>query len=175
MTLTPTIEKFILHWGEMGAKWGINRTVAQIQALLFVSEEPLNAEQISELLGVARSNVSTSIRELINWGIVKSAPVMGDRKEYFTTIKDVWKLFQIIMAERKKREIDPTTAILGECVEEADASNEAYASERLAELLDFINTMSSCYDKFQGVPVGALTSMINMSDEVGRFFGKKSA
>lgn len=173
MTLTPTIEKFILHWGEMGARWGINRTVAQIQALLYVSEEPLNAEQISELLGVARSNVSTSIRELINWGIVKNAPVMGDRKEYFTTITDVWQLFQIIIAERKKREIDPTTAILADCVDEADPGKEAYTRERLEELLDFINTMSACYEKFKGVPIGAMTSMVNMSDELGRFFGKK--
>src|SRR4029078_3653722 len=104
MKLTPAKEKFILHWGEMGTKWGINRTVAQIHALLHVSQKPLDAEEIAETLGIARSNVSTSLKELQSWGIVKVTHVMGDRRDHFESVHDVWALFQIIMDERKKRE-----------------------------------------------------------------------
>src|SRR6478736_3112940 len=123
--LTPVQEKFILHWGEMGARWGINRTVAQIHALLFISPKPLNAEEIAETLSVARSNVSTSLRELQSWGIVKIVHVMGDRRDHFESMKDVWEMFQIVLDERKRREIDPTLAILRECLAEAvKAGNE---------------------------------------------------
>src|SRR5436853_5310976 len=104
MTLTPVMEKFILHWGEMGARWGINRTVGQIHALLYLSEKPLHAEEISDLLGVARSNVSTSLKELQNWGIVRIVHVMGDRRDHFESMKDVWEMFRTILDERKKRE-----------------------------------------------------------------------
>src|SRR3954462_4094986 len=114
MTLTPTIEKFILHWGEMGTRWGINRTVAQVHALLYISPKPLHAEEIAETLGVARSNVSTSLKELQSWGIVRLAHVMGDRRDHFESMKDVWEMFRVIMDERKKRECDPTMHLLKE-------------------------------------------------------------
>src|SRR5438309_11938563 len=122
--LSPVQQKFVLHWGEMGTRWGINRTVAQIHALLYVSPKPLDAEEIAETLGVARSNVSTSLKELQGWGIVKVVHVMGDRRDHFESVKDVWSLFQIIMDERKKREIDPTLAVLRECVELAKNEKE---------------------------------------------------
>ena len=109
-TLSPVTQKFVLHWGEMGARWGINRTMAQIHALLFVSEKPLHAEEICEVLGVARSNVSTSLRELQNWQVVKITHVMGDRRDHFETIKDVFEMFRTIAVERKKRELDPTVS-----------------------------------------------------------------
>src|SRR5881397_2735342 len=99
--LTPVQQKFLLHWGEMGTRWGINRTVAQIHALLFLSPAPLNAEDIADALSVARSNVSTSLRELQGWGIVKVVHVMGDRRDHFETIKDVWELFRQVLDERK--------------------------------------------------------------------------
>src|SRR5882757_10849315 len=102
MTLTPIQERFILHWGEMGARWGINRTVAQIHALLYLSPKPLNAEEITETLCVARSNVSNSLRELQGWGIVKLGHVVGDRRDHFESLKDVWEMFPIIVDERKK-------------------------------------------------------------------------
>src|SRR5438094_4202053 len=111
-TLNPVMQKFILHWGEMGARWGINRTVAQIHALLYLSEKPLPAEEIADTLGVARSNVSTSLRELQNWGIVRIAHVMGDRRDHFESMKDVWEMFRLILDERKKRECDPTLHLL---------------------------------------------------------------
>src|SRR5689334_25059566 len=115
VTLKPIQEKFILHWGEMGTRWGINRTVAQIHALLFLSPKPLNAEEIAETLGVARSNVSNSLKELQGWGIVRVVHVMGDRRDHFESLKDVWEMFRTITDERKKRETDPTLGILREC------------------------------------------------------------
>src|SRR5215813_1945028 len=119
--LTPIQQKFILTWGEMGARWGINRTVAQIHALLYLSAKPLHAEEIASTLGVARSNVSTSLRELQGWGIVRVAHIFGDRRDHFETPKDVWELFRIIVEERKKREADPTLEMLRSVVAEAKA------------------------------------------------------
>src|SRR5438552_7002935 len=114
--LKPIQQKFILHWGEMGARWGINRTVAQIHALLFLSPKPLHAEEIAETLSVARSNVSTSLKELQSWGIVRIVHVLGDRRDHFESIKDVWELYRQVMDERKRREIDPTLTLLRDCV-----------------------------------------------------------
>ena len=118
MPLTPIEQRFILHWGEMGTRWGINRTVAQVHALLFVSPKPLHAEEIANTLTVARSNVSTSLRELQGWGIVRVAHVLGDRRDHFESVKDVWEIFRIVSQERKRREIDPTLRVLQECVGE---------------------------------------------------------
>src|SRR5579872_1448881 len=119
-SLTPIAEKFVLHWGEMGTRWGINRTVAQIHALLYLSSRPLNAEEIAETLSVARSNVSTSLKELQGWGIVKVVHVLGDRRDHFESMKDVWEMFRVIVEQRKRRELDPTLALLRECAAEAD-------------------------------------------------------
>src|SRR5271169_2936001 len=117
--LNPVQQKFILHWGEMGTRWGINRTVAQIHALLYLSPRPLQAEEILETLRVARSNVSTSLKELQGWGIVRMVHVLGDKRDHFESLKNVWEMFRIVLDERKKREIDPTAQMLRECVAEA--------------------------------------------------------
>src|SRR5580692_10590321 len=117
--LSAAEQKFILHWGEMGTKWGINRTVAQIHALLYISLKPLNAEEIAETLAVARSNVSTSLKELQGWRIIKLVHVMGDKRDHFESMKDVWEMFRIVLDERKRREIDPTMALLEECISDA--------------------------------------------------------
>src|SRR2546427_4320308 len=132
-TLTPVAQKFILHWGEMGTRWGINRTVAQVHALLFLSPRPVAADEISETLSVARSNVSTSLRELQGWRIVRVVHVLGDRRDHFESIKDVWEIFRIVSEERKRREIDPTLNVLAEGVQEveSDARGDAYTRERL--------------------------------------------
>ena len=119
VTLTPAAQKFVLHWGEMGQAWGINRTMAQVHALLFVAPSPLDAEEISTLLDVSRSNVSTSLRELITWGVVRRVHIIGDRRDRFEALKDVMETFRVIMAERKRREMDPTIALLEHCVDEA--------------------------------------------------------
>src|SRR3977135_472633 len=135
MELTPVTEKFVLHWGEMGARWGINRTVAQIHALLFLSPKPLHAEDIAETLSVARSNVSNSLRELQGWGIVKLVHVMGDKRDHFESMKDVWEMFRVVLDERKKLELDPTLAMLRECIEDAKKSGAAdkFTEQRLRD------------------------------------------
>src|ERR1700733_7747696 len=122
--LTPIQQKFILHWGEMGTRWGINRTVAQIHALLFISPKPLHAEDIAETLSVARSNVSTSLKELQGWGIIKLVHVLGDKRDHFESMKDVWEMFRVVLDERKRREIDPTLVMLRECIAEVSTQKE---------------------------------------------------
>src|SRR5215831_20654407 len=121
--LTSIQQKFILHWGEMGTRWGINRTVAQIHALLYISPKPLNAEEIVETLSVARSNVSNSLKELQGWGIVKLVHVMGDKRDHFESMKEVWEMFRVVLDERKRREIDPTVHMLQEFISEAAKNN----------------------------------------------------
>lgn len=142
-------EKFILHWGEMGTRWGINRTMAQVQALLFISEQPLSADEVMNELQISRGNVSMSLRELINWGIVNKMHIKGERKEFYTTEKDVWELFKIILRERKKREIDPTVDVLHNLLqrlEEIDHADKAYLQAQLMSLLEFVETGTSLYD-----------------------------
>src|SRR5579859_6815181 len=133
--ITPVQQKFVLHWGEMGTRWGINRTVAQIHALLYISPKPLNAEDIAETLAVARSNVSTSLKELQGWRIVKLVHVLGDKRDHFESMKDVWEMFRIVLDERKRREIDPTMAILEECIADAakEKGTDKHTEERLRE------------------------------------------
>lgn len=141
--LSTAAKRFILHWGEMGSRWGVNRTVAQVHALLYVAPGPLNAEEIASTLSVARSNVSTSLRELQAWGIVKVVHVLGDRRDYFEAIQDPWELFRAIMAERFQREIEPTLGVLQELVAEAEGKRgaEAETRERLVHLCEFFKTL----------------------------------
>src|SRR6266550_8165264 len=138
--LPPVAQKFILHWGEMGTRWGINRTVAQVHALLFLSEKPLPADEIAKTLGVARSNISTSLHELQNCGIVRIVHVIGDRRDHFESMKDVFAMFRIIARERKKREIEPTIRVLRDCIGESSKPKSAapYTRDRLTELLNFL-------------------------------------
>src|SRR5215813_10642444 len=149
MPLLPIEQRFVLHWGEMGTRWGINRTVAQVHALLFVSPKPLHAEEIATTLSVARSNVSTSLRELQGWGIVRVVHVLGDRRDHFETAKDVWEIFRTVSEERKRREIDPTLRTLNECVQELKAAgpNEACTRERLESMLEFLTTMTGLFEE----------------------------
>src|SRR5437016_807191 len=119
MSLSSIEQRFILHWGEMGTRWGINRTVAQVHALLYISPRALNAEEIASTLAVARSNVSTSLRELQGWGIVRLVHVLGDRRDHFESVKDVWEMFRIIVDERRKREAAPTLAMLRDAMTDA--------------------------------------------------------
>src|SRR5678810_371833 len=138
-TLSSVQQTFILHWGEMGTRWGVNRTVAQVHALLYISPQPLNADDIVEALDVARSNVSTSLKELQGWGIVKLVHVLGDKRDHFESMKEVWAMFRVVLDERKKREIDPTVALLRECIAEVkrDGEKDEYAERKLGELQDF--------------------------------------
>jgi len=170
-TLTPAAERFILHWGEMGARWGINRTVAQIHALLYLSPRPLHAEEIARLLSVARSNVSGSLRELQGWGIVRVAHVLGDRRDHFESLKDVWEMFRIIVEERKRREIDPTLAMLRDCAADTATAADPYVRERLAAMLDFFETMTSVYEEVRRVPPGALRRLARLKGGLRKLMG----
>ena len=166
--LSPVQQKFILHWGEMGTRWGINRTVAQIHALLFISPKPLNADDIVHALGVARSNVSTSLKELQGWGIVKRVHVMGDARDHFESMKDVWEMFRLVLDERKKREIDPTAHLLRECIAEASKSRDTdkYTEQKLRELAGFFETTTAWYSQIRQWPTGALTRFVKAGDKV---------
>ena len=173
MELTPVAQRFILHWGEMGARWGINRTVAQIHALLFLSPKPLNAEEIAETLGVARSNVSTSLKELQGWGIVRIAHVMGDRRDHFESMKDVWEMFRVVLDERKRREIDPTLTVLRECIAEAqkEKDTDKYTHARLTDLADFFETTTAWYGQIRQWPTSALTRFVKLGDKIRKLIG----
>ena len=174
--LTPVAQKFILHWGEMGTRWGINRTVAQVHALLFLSPKPVPADEIASTLAVARSNVSTSLRELRGWGIVRVVHVLGDRRDHFESIKDVWEIFRIVSEERKRREIDPTLRAIGECVDElkANPQGDAYTRERLESMQEFLTAKTGLFEEILRMPTGALKSVVKLRGKVVTLLGKKA-
>src|SRR5688500_17314264 len=157
----------------MGTRWGINRTVAQIHALLFISAKPLNAEQIAEALSIARSNVSTSLRELQSWQVVRVVHVMGDRRDHFESVKDVWELFRLVLDERKRREIDPTLTILRDCVIEAERAGAGakHARERRGDLLALFDTTTAWYEQIRRMPTGAVTKFVKMGDKLRKLIG----
>ena len=173
MKLSPVQQKFVLHWGEMGTRWGINRTVAQIHALLYLAPKPLNAEEIAETLDVARSNVSNSLRELQSWRIVKLVHVLGDKRDHFESMKNVWEMFRIVLDERKRREIDPTIAILDECIAEAAQAKETdkNTEERLRELHRFFQTTTAWYTQVAKLPASALVKFMNAGDKLRKSLG----
>ena len=173
MKLTPVLEKFVLHWGEMGWRWGINRSVAQVHALLMITPKPLPADEICETLGVARSNVSNSIKELQGWGLVRVVHVFGDRREHFETLRDVWEMFLIILRERKKRELDPTVQTLRDCASEAAAGKgtSEYATQRLNELIEFLELSCGWADRAQSLSPSAAKRLCQLGDKVFRLAG----
>ena len=167
--LTPFLQNFILHWGEMGTKWGINRTVAQIHALLMTSEKPMNAEGICEKLGVARSNVSNSLKELQNWGIVKVVHIPRDRRDHFESMADVYEMFRVIAAERTRREVDPTLSTLRNCAieaEDAKAEEEIYAKKKIEDLLEFFELASDVYERMNKLPTKTAIKAFKMGDKL---------
>jgi len=163
--LGPAARRFVVHWGEMGARWGVNRTVAQIHALLYVSPKPLAAEQIAQTLSVARSNVSTSLRELQRWGIVKVSHALGDRRDYFESLQDTWDMTKVILAERKRREIDPTLPVLEACLEECESADPQVA-ERLSNMLDLFRTMDEWHKDIMSLPSSQLKRLVGMRQKV---------
>jgi DNA-binding transcriptional regulator GbsR (MarR family) len=161
----------------MGTRWGINRTVAQVHALLFLAPKPLPADEISSTLEVARSNVSTSLRELQGWGIVRVVHVLGDRRDHFESVKDVWEIFRIVAEERKRREIDPTLRVLSECVQElkSGAQGDAYTRERLESMLEFLTGMTGVFEEVLRTPPGALKGIVKLRGKIGALLGSRSA
>lgn len=168
MQMTPAVEKYVLHWGEMGTRWGTNRTVAQIQALLYLSPTPLRADEIVDLLSVARSNVSTSIRELQSYRLVRMIHVLGDRRDYFESIHDVWELFRVIIEQRKQRELNPTLTMLRSCASEVDNEKETdpITKERIHNMLVFVDSTSKWYEEISGVPTSTLTKLMALGKRI---------
>lgn len=176
MKLTPVMQKYVLHWGEMGTRWGVNRTVAQIHALLFLSPNPLNAEEIADTLGVARSNVSTSLKELQSWGLVKISHVLGDRRDHFESQKDLWDIFLVIIEERKKREIDPTLTMLRECVldSEKDSKTPDDVKNRIHNTLEFMELLTGWYDQMKKLPQPTLVKIMKLGAKIQSLIGGKN-
>jgi DNA-binding transcriptional regulator GbsR (MarR family) len=166
--IAPAVQRFILHWGDMGDQWGVNRSVAQIHALLYLSERPLTAEEISETLGMARSNVSNSLKELIGWKLIRRVPVLGDRRDHFEAETDLLEMVRRIAQGRKEREIDPAAAALRACVAEADGDPHVsrVARERLAEMQRFVETLNRWYDQMLGLPPATIMTFIKMGSRV---------
>ncbi len=170
MELKPVAKRFVLHWGEMGSTWGVNRTVAQIHALLFIAGRPLNADDITETLEVARSNVSMSLKELSNWNLIRTVPLLGDRREHFETITDVWELFRIIVRERKQREFDPTIAVLRECMAAPEFKNEDGVSQlRIKETLALMESLSAWAAEMVRLEPETMMKLIKMGAKVQQF------
>jgi DNA-binding transcriptional regulator GbsR (MarR family) len=165
--LSPIARRFVLHWGEMGSRWGVNRTVAQIHALLFIAGRPMHAEEISETLAVARSNVSTSLRELMNLNLVKIVHELGERRDRYETSKDVWELFRTVVRERKSREFDPTVAMLKELTADADFATEpADARARIKETLALMNALSAWGDEMLRLEPATLMKLMKLGGKI---------
>ncbi|WP_108814913.1 GbsR/MarR family transcriptional regulator [Loktanella sp. Alg231-35] len=161
-------EQFILYWGNMGSQWGVNRSVAQIHALLFLSPQPKNAEQISDELGIARSNVSNSLKELVGWKLIQRVPVAGDRREHFAAEVDVWEMATRIAQGRKEREFDPARVAIADCVAQAETEEGTHPIilERLHNMQEFLETADKWYSQMLGVPKKQLNMLMKMGDKV---------
>ena len=169
MTLSKATREFILHWGEMGNRWGVNRTVAQVHALLYLSPHPLAAEDIAETLSVARSNVSTSLRELQNWQLVHITHQMGDRRDFFSTSHDVWQLFLTVVQQRVEREIEPTISTLSRLAAEAHAEKQPEIATRIVAMHAFLLDVHGWYRQMIALPPNTLRSLINLGAGVTKW------
>ena len=166
--LPGAVERFVLHWGDLGGQWGVNRSVSQIQALLYLSERPLTAEEIAGKLGLARSNVSTSIRELMAWNLIRRVPVKGDRREHFEAETDLWEIATRIAAVRKERELDPAIDALKACVADAERDPKLHpvAGKRLKDMLGFVETLDRWHAQMLTVPKPKLAALIRLGTRI---------
>ncbi|MFD1787216.1 GbsR/MarR family transcriptional regulator [Sphingomonas floccifaciens] len=172
----PDAKAFILHWGEMGTQWGVNRSVAQVHALLYLSEDPLTADAIVDALTLARSNVSTALKELQGYRIVRRVHVEGDRRDHFIAETDLWDMLMRIAEERKRREIDPTIALLGELAERLrkDDTAPAHLRQRVARMHEFLGTLGGWYDQVRVLPKPTLVALMKMGGRIAKFLPGKS-
>lgn len=177
LELTPLMQRYILHWGEMGTRWGVNRTVSQIHALLYLSPEPLHAEQIAELLSVARSNVSNSLKELQSWELIKVSHVLGDRRDHFELVGDTWDTFFTIVEQRKRRELDPIMTMLRKCEVDMleDSETPASVRKKITEMRRFLEGVLDWYQQVAKLPRASILSLIKMGTKVMNFLPKKKA
>lgn len=173
MKLSETTRKFVLHWGEMGTRWGISRSVAQIHALLMIAPGPLPADEIADLLDIARSNVSMGLKELQAWGLARVVHELGDRRDHFATLDDVWEMFLVIMRERRKRELDPTVNVVRECLAGAagDRAIDASALKRLADLAELMEQSARWGELANGLSPTSARRLARLSDAVFKLVG----
>jgi DNA-binding transcriptional regulator GbsR (MarR family) len=172
-SLPPAVARFVLHWGDMGTQWGVNRTIAQIHALLYITERPLNAEELASILGVARSNVSNSLKELLNWRIIVRVPVAGDRRDHFTAETDVWEMARRIGTVRKEREFDPAIHALSESLKlaETDSQVSEVQKQRLRAMHDFTTSLDHWHSQILRIPSGVLARLVKLGDKVVGMLG----
>ena len=167
--MTPLVQRFVLHFGEMGSRWGINRTVGQIYALLFVSPRPLNAEEITEALGFSRSNVSMGLKELQGWNLVRLRHLPGDRRDHFTAPEDVWSIFQTLAEERRKREINPTLSMLRDAMLETPGdADDVHAQARMRQMHDLIELTTGWFDEVRAMEQARLVQLMKLGRKVGK-------
>jgi DNA-binding transcriptional regulator GbsR (MarR family) len=173
MRLTPVMQRYIVHWGEMGNRWGLNRSVAQIHALLYLASEPLSADEIAATLGIARSNVSVGLKELTAWELVHVTHTLGDRRDFFLAQHDPWEVIRVIIEGRKRRELDPTIGFLKECAAalEGDAATPALARERILGQLEFMETLTGWYDSIRSLPRKTLLKMMRLGQRIAKVIG----
>ena len=173
---TP-IDQFVLHWGDMGGQWGVNRSIAQIHAVLYLSERPLTADEIAAKLGIARSNVSNSIKDLLGWNLIRRVPVKNDRRDHYEAETDMWEMFLRIAAGRKEREIDPAIATLRKCVRDAESNPHvsALARERLVKLLEFVAMMEGFYTQMLAVPKPKLALLVRLGTKILNFLPERKS
>jgi DNA-binding transcriptional regulator GbsR (MarR family) len=174
MMMSDAAKEFILHWGEMGTRWGVNRTVAQVHALLYLSADALTAEEIADALTVARSNVSTSLKELQNWNLVQIESRMGDRRDFFRTSPEVWALFMTVVEQRVERELAPTMAMLKRCVATAqgEGQSQAVVKTRVRAMQEFLEEIHGWYFQVRKLPPATLRSLISMGSGISRILPK---
>jgi DNA-binding transcriptional regulator GbsR (MarR family) len=175
ITQIPEAQEFILHWGEMGSQWGVNRSVSQVHALLYLSDKPLHAEEICDELGLARSNVSTALKELQGYNIVRRTHVAGDRRDHFVAETDLWDMLMRISSERRKREIDPTVTALADISARLEGRSDvpAHIRDRIGRMHQFISTLANWYDDVRRLPKSTLVTLMKLGGKVARFLPGK--
>lgn len=173
MHLSGPMLRFVLHWGEMGARWGVNRSIAQVHALLYLADEPIHAEEITETLNIARSNVSNSLKELQTLDLIKREQLLGDRRDHYTASHKPWDMLMAIADARKAREIDPTMEMLRECAAHAkdDPDTPAYAAQQLADMDSFVSNLSDWYSQIRKIPQGTLLKLMSLGSRITRLVG----
>jgi DNA-binding transcriptional regulator GbsR (MarR family) len=174
ITVTPLVQSFVSHFGEMGSRWGINRTVGQIYALLFVTERPMHADDIGEKLAISRSNVSIGLKELQAWGLVRQSRLPGDRREYFTSLGDVWEIFRVVAAERRRREVLPTLSVLRESLlVKAGTADDAFAQQRMREMHELVDMANTWFDDLQRLSPESMAQLMKMGSRVQKLLSAK--
>ena len=172
--MTPLMQTFVSHFGEMGSRWGFNRTVGQVYALLFISEQPLHADDIGEYLNFSRSNVSMGLKELQGWGLLRQSRIPGDRREYFSSLGDVWQIFRVVATERRRREVAPTLTVLRESLMvPAEAPADRHAQERMREMYELVDLANTWFDDLQRLSPESLAQLMKMGSKLNKLLGAK--